>query len=130
MAGALLEQAEQLLDRGIHPIRIADGYDMAAKVALKRLDEISEEYPVSKDDTQPLIRTAMTTLSSKMYARCRTCMCVTLYAWLGFRGDHWVDTAARRCARLNHSHCNYGIALSCGRYPDRWAQVPMYCFFA
>jgi hypothetical protein len=35
MAGALLEQAETLLDRGIHPLRIAEGYEMACKVALK-----------------------------------------------------------------------------------------------
>ena len=27
LASALLEQAEPLLDRGIHPTRIADGYD-------------------------------------------------------------------------------------------------------
>lgn len=33
LAGALLEQAEKLLDRGIHPIRVADGYEMAATVA-------------------------------------------------------------------------------------------------
>uniref|UniRef100_A0AAV2L9M0 T-complex protein 1 subunit epsilon n=1 Tax=Knipowitschia caucasica TaxID=637954 RepID=A0AAV2L9M0_KNICA len=43
LAGALLEQAEQLLDRGIHPIRISD---------------------------EPLIQTAMTTLGSKVINRC------------------------------------------------------------
>ena len=35
LAGALLEQAETLLDRGIHPLRIAEGYEMASKVAIK-----------------------------------------------------------------------------------------------
>ncbi|WP_411023278.1 TCP-1/cpn60 chaperonin family protein, partial [Salmonella sp. s51228] len=34
LAGALLEHAEQLLDKGIHPIRIADGYEMAAQIAV------------------------------------------------------------------------------------------------
>merc|ERR1719157_255080 len=29
LAGALLENAEKLLDRGIRPIRVADGYEMA-----------------------------------------------------------------------------------------------------
>jgi hypothetical protein len=29
LAGALLEQAEALLDKGIHPIRIADGFACA-----------------------------------------------------------------------------------------------------
>ena len=66
LAGALLEQAEGLLDKGIHPIRIADGYDMALKVALDRLDEIAEAFPVSKDNTEPLVETALTTLGSKM----------------------------------------------------------------
>jgi chaperonin GroEL (HSP60 family) len=31
-AGSLLEQAEALLDMGIHPLRIAEGYEMACKV--------------------------------------------------------------------------------------------------
>ena len=66
LAGALLEQAEDLLDKGIHPIRIADGYDMALKAALDRLDEIAEAFPVSKDNTEPLVQTALTTLGSKM----------------------------------------------------------------
>ena len=67
LAGALLEQAEQLLDRGIHPIRIADGYELAAKIALDRLDEISEAFPVDLENPEPLIETAMTSLGSKMY---------------------------------------------------------------
>jgi T-complex protein 1 subunit epsilon len=32
MAGALLDQAERLLDRGLHPIRIADGFVTMATV--------------------------------------------------------------------------------------------------
>lgn len=66
LAGALLEQAEQLLDRGIHPIRIADGYELAAHIALEELDKISETFPVSKEMNGPLVETAKTTLGSKM----------------------------------------------------------------
>ena len=66
LAGALLEQAEQLLDRGIHPIRIADGYEMAAHVAVAELDRIAEQFPVDTNNLEPLVETAMTTLGSKM----------------------------------------------------------------
>lgn len=66
LAGALLEQAEALLDKGIHPIRIADGYELAAKIALEHLDKISEGYPLDLKKLDPLINTAMTTLGSKM----------------------------------------------------------------
>ena len=34
LAGSLLEQAEKLLSRGIHPVRIAEGYEKAADVAM------------------------------------------------------------------------------------------------
>ena len=68
LAGALLEQAEQLLDRGIHPIRVADGYEMAAQAAIEELDRIAESFPVDLKNPEPLIQTAMTTLSSKMCA--------------------------------------------------------------
>ncbi|XP_065185213.1 T-complex protein 1 subunit epsilon-like [Sycon ciliatum] len=70
LAGALLEQAEQLLDRGIHPIRIADGYEQAAKIATDHLDTISESFPVDPNNKEPLIETAMTTLGSKIINRC------------------------------------------------------------
>ena len=40
LCGALLEQAEALIDKGIHPIRIADGFELAAKHAVDHLDTI------------------------------------------------------------------------------------------
>lgn len=61
-----MEQAEQLLDRGIHPIRIADGYEMAAQIAVKELDGIAETFPIDLNNPEKLIETAMTTLGSKM----------------------------------------------------------------
>ncbi|KAK3800475.1 hypothetical protein RRG08_051757 [Elysia crispata] len=70
LAGALLEQSEKLLDRGIHPIRISDGYEMAAKIATDKLDEISETFAVDLKEKEPLIQLAMTTLGSKIVNRC------------------------------------------------------------
>lgn len=59
LAGALLEQAEKLLDRGLHPVKIAEGFECACGVATRRLEEIGDVY-------QDLLDTAMTTLSSKI----------------------------------------------------------------
>ncbi|CAH8498952.1 unnamed protein product [Schistosoma turkestanicum] len=71
LAGALLEQAEQLLDKGLHPIRIADGYELAAKHCLSTLEEISVKFEFSTENREPLIKTAMTTLGSKIVNRCQ-----------------------------------------------------------
>ncbi|ETN58977.1 T-complex protein 1 subunit epsilon [Anopheles darlingi] len=70
LAGALLEQAESLLDRGIHPIRIADGFELAAQCAIKHLDSIAEPFPIALDNKEPLVRVAMTTLGSKIVNKC------------------------------------------------------------
>lgn len=66
LAGALLEQAEKLLDRGLHPVRISEGFEQAAEVALKHLASIADRVEFSKENTTPLVDTAMTTLSSKI----------------------------------------------------------------
>ncbi|XP_052743147.1 T-complex protein 1 subunit epsilon [Bicyclus anynana] len=74
LAGALLEQASALLDKGIHPIRIADGFEMAAATALAHLDNISEAFPVNKDTREHLIKVARTTLGSKVVVKCHQLM--------------------------------------------------------
>ena len=74
LAGALLEQASNLLDKGIHPIRIADGFEMAAATALAHLDSISEAFPVNKNTRENLIKVAMTTLGSKVVVKCHRLM--------------------------------------------------------
>lgn len=66
IAGALLEQAEKLLERGIHPIRIAEGYEMASRIAVEHLEQISQKFEFSVSNIEPLVQTCMTTLSSKM----------------------------------------------------------------
>lgn len=69
LAGSLLEHAETLLDKGIHPIRISDGYDMACDVAIKHLESIATTYSFSADNKEPLIKAAMTSLGSKVINR-------------------------------------------------------------
>lgn len=66
LAGSLLEQAEKLLERGIHPIRVAEGYEMASRLAVEHLEHISQKFEFSATDIESLVQTCMTTLSSKM----------------------------------------------------------------
>ena len=40
MAGALLEQAQLLLDKGIHPLEITAGFEKACEVAIEKCDEL------------------------------------------------------------------------------------------
>jgi len=83
MAGSLLEQAEHLLDRGIHPIRIADGFERACKVAVAHLDTISDVVEFSRENTENLYKTAKTSLGSKMYVYCQRVMCMEgRWKWL------------------------------------------------
>lgn len=67
LAAALLEMAEDLLDRGLHPMKIADGYEQASLIALKKLEEIGDEFSI--EDRHSLVEVAKTTLSSKIVNR-------------------------------------------------------------
>jgi T-complex protein 1 subunit epsilon len=66
LAGALLEQAEILMKKGVHPIRIAEGLEKAAAVAIETLEKIAEPMDIQSNNHEALLRTAMTTLSSKL----------------------------------------------------------------
>jgi len=69
LAGALLEKAEALLDRGIHPMRVAEGFDRACSIAVAHLAEIADTFEYSLDNKESLVEVAMTTLSSKIVNR-------------------------------------------------------------
>ena len=69
LAAALLEQAAELMEKGIHPIRIADGYDQACEAAVDQLDVISDSVPFSKSDLQNLFKIAKTSLGSKIVTK-------------------------------------------------------------
>ncbi len=66
LAGALLEQSEALIDRGIHPIRIADGFERACAVAVEALESVADKVEFSQDNVEELMKTAKTCLGSKM----------------------------------------------------------------
>jgi len=63
VAGALLHQAEKLLDQGIHPMVIVTGYRMAADKAREILEELAERTSI--EDDQTLKRIAMTSMTGK-----------------------------------------------------------------
>lgn len=69
LAGALLEQAAELIDKGIHPIRIADGYDQACEIACSELDRISDTIEFSRESTENLVKVARTSLGSKIVSK-------------------------------------------------------------
>ncbi|HXQ91758.1 MAG TPA: thermosome subunit beta [Nitrososphaerales archaeon] len=64
LAGALLENAEELIDKGVHPTVIVDGYRKAAIQAQKILDKIAVK--VTPDDKETLVKVAKTSMASKL----------------------------------------------------------------
>ncbi|CAN6609955.1 T-complex protein 1 subunit epsilon [Trichomonascus vanleenenianus] len=69
LAGALLDQASELIDKGIHPIKIANGFDEACKVAVETLNKVSDVVPVSREDKTNLLKAARTSLGSKIVSK-------------------------------------------------------------
>lgn len=71
MAGAILEQAQKLLEKGIHPLRIADGFEQACDIAVNRIEEIQEELDIFKNNNAKLLSCAKTALGSKVVSKCQ-----------------------------------------------------------
>ena len=63
IAGELLKNAEDLLDKEIHPTVITKGYRMAAEKSQEILNKVSE--PVTKNDKEILIKIAETAMTGK-----------------------------------------------------------------
>ncbi len=60
-----MEQAEKLLDKGLHPIRISDGFEKACQVAVDHLDTVADTIDFTQN-REVLLKTAKTCLGSKM----------------------------------------------------------------
>jgi len=67
LTGALLDKAEELLDKDVHPTLIVDGYQAAAEKALTLLDEIA--IKVDPTDKAWLKKIAKTSLASKIVSQ-------------------------------------------------------------
>uniref|UniRef100_A0A915K9U1 T-complex protein 1 subunit delta n=1 Tax=Romanomermis culicivorax TaxID=13658 RepID=A0A915K9U1_ROMCU len=65
IAGALLDAAEKLLDKGIYPTVISDAFQRAAVEAEKILIDMAT--PVDMDNVEVLTKIASTSLNSKVH---------------------------------------------------------------
>ena len=64
LAGALLENAELLLDQNVHPTIIVDGYRKAAKKTKQLLESIADQIPAN--DKNILTKIAKTSMQTKL----------------------------------------------------------------
>jgi thermosome len=67
LAGALLEKAERLLDRGVHPTIIVHGYNRAAAKSIEILGSFAEK--VSPTNKEWLTKVARTSMQTKLVVR-------------------------------------------------------------
>jgi len=63
LAGELLRQAEELLDKNVHPTVIANGYKLACEQAVKYLESMAK--PVKPEDVPLLNNIAITAMTGK-----------------------------------------------------------------
>ena len=66
VAGELLGKAEELINKGIHPILIVEGYNKAADKALETLEQIA--FSVNPTGKEFLMKVAATSMASKLVA--------------------------------------------------------------
>jgi T-complex protein 1 subunit epsilon len=51
-------------------LKIADGFEKACDIAVKRIEEIQEEIDIQKNDHEFLRKCAVTALGSKVVSKC------------------------------------------------------------
>src|ERR671914_1615338 len=64
LAGALIEKAEELVNKDVHPTVIVDGYRKAATKAIEVLNNIA--HKIAGNEKQELIRIAKTAMQTKL----------------------------------------------------------------
>jgi len=67
LAGALIEKAEQLISKDVHPTIIVDGYRKSATKVIEILNNMAQK--VSNNDREQLIKIAKTSMQTKLVSR-------------------------------------------------------------
>jgi thermosome len=67
LAGALIEKAEELIDKDVHPTVIVDGYRKSGAKAIQVLNNIAQK--VQGNEKRELIRVAKTSMQTKLVSR-------------------------------------------------------------
>jgi thermosome len=67
LAGALLERAEELLEKDVHSTVIVDGYMKAARKAVEALNAISEK--IDPENREWLVKVARTSMQTKLVSK-------------------------------------------------------------
>lgn len=67
IAGSLLDAASKLMDKGIHPTIVSEGFQLASTKAVEILNELA--VPVDLTDRESLLKSATTALSSKVVSQ-------------------------------------------------------------
>src|ERR687895_1047435 len=67
LAGALIEKAEDLITKDVHPTIIVDGYRKSATKAIEVLNSIAQK--IDPNDKEQLIRIARTSMQTKLISK-------------------------------------------------------------
>jgi len=84
-AGSLLEAAEQLLNKGIHPSILSDSFTTAARESMARLDQIA--HPIDIKNREALLKAASTSLNSKVVSKDSTLASLAVDAVMSIAGQ-------------------------------------------
>ncbi|NPA05579.1 MAG: thermosome subunit, partial [Crenarchaeota archaeon] len=119
IAGELLKQAEELLEKDIHPTIIVSGYKKAAEMAIKKLYELAE--PIDINDEEVLKKIAATSLTSKAVHGAREYLAELAVKAVKQiaekRGDKWyidldnIQIVKKHGGSLQDTKLIYGIVL-------------------
>ena len=62
----------KLLEKGIHPLKIADSFEKGCDIAVQRIEDIAEPINIEKNDNEFLKKCAITALGSKIVSTCQS----------------------------------------------------------
>ena len=123
LIGELLKQAQLIIQEGLHPQVITDGFDLAQAKAFEVLDQMKLDAPINRDT---LIQVAGTSLSTKVYSEVASLLTdVCVDSVLAIKKDneplnlHMVEVMEMQHKTQKDTKLIKGLVLDHGaRHPD------------